>query len=158
MKKNTYSLLPLGGMLLSACLIFSCGDKKDPKMEEAGKVHLEAMEIEESLHEQIEGIDSLKIVLSEKKKTLTDAAAIASLDSTVAALDAVAGSFATWEESVVEVPGLPHEHHDGEEHDHKPAPDLTPEQMLEVQKESKANIEKIKTDLAKVEEMVKKVL
>jgi len=158
MTKHVYSLLTVGGMLFGGYLFSACGDKKDPKMEEAGKVHLEAMEIEESIHQQIEGIDSLKIVLSEKKKTLTDAAAIASLDSTVAALDAVAGSFAAWEESVVEVPGLPHEHHDGEEHEHKPAPDLTADQMLEVQKESKTNIEKIKADLAKAEEMVKKVL
>ena len=162
MKKHTYSLLTVCGMLLSAYLFSACGDNKDPKMEEAGKVHLEAMAIEESIHEQIEGIDSLKIVLSDKKKTLTDAAAIASLDSAVAALDAVAGSFETWEESVVEVPGLPHEHHhhEGEEHhhDHKPAPDLTPEQMLEVQKESKTNIEKVKSDLEKAEKMVSKVL
>ncbi|WP_428654273.1 hypothetical protein [Runella sp.] len=162
MTKHAYSLLTLCGVLLSAFLFSACGDKKDPKMEEAGKVHLEAMAIEESIHEQIEGIDSLKIVLSDKKKTLTDAAAIASLDSTVAALDAVASSFESWEESVVEVPGLPHEHHhhEGEEHEHhhKPAPDLTPEQMLEVQKESKANIEKIKADLAKTEQMVSKVL
>lgn len=92
MTKHVYSLLTVGGMLFGGYLFSACGDKKDPKMEEAGKVHLEAMEIEESIHQQIEGIDSLKIVLSEKKKTLTDAAAIASLDSTVAALDAVAGS------------------------------------------------------------------
>jgi hypothetical protein len=120
------------------------------------------MEIEETLHEQVEGIDSLKIVLNDKKKTVTDAAAVASIDSTVAALDAVAKSFEEWEENLVEVPGLAHEHHhhEGEEHhhDHKPAPDVSGDQMIEIQKEIKANIQKIKSDLASAEERVKKVL
>ena len=153
------------GCVLASCsfVFVACGPDKDPKMEEAGKIHLASMEIEEALHEQIEGIDSLKVVLNDKKKSLTDAAAIASIDSTVAQLDAVAKSFEEWEESLVEVPGLPHEHHhhEGEEHhhhDHKPAPEVSGEQMIEIQKEIKTNIEKIKADLERVQERVKKVL
>jgi hypothetical protein len=163
MKKLAYRAV-VYFLLLTAYgfLLVSCGDKKDPKMEEAGKIHLEAIEIEETLHEQVEGIDSLKIVLNDKKKTVTDAAAVASIDSTVAALDAVAKSFEEWEENLVEVPGLAHEHHhhEGEEHhhDHKPAPDVSGDQMIEIQKEIKANIQKIKSDLASAEERVKKVL
>lgn len=163
MRKSAYRTAIYGSLLIaSGVLLGACGDKKDPKMEEAGKVHLEAMAIEESLHEQIEAIDSIKIVLNDKKKTLTDAAQIVKADSVLAALDGVAKSFETWEENVIEVPGLAHEHHHGEgehhHHDHKPAPDLTADQMLDVQKESKANIEKIKSDLLKVEEMLKQVL
>jgi len=157
MKNSIYFLLSAS---LCVCLA-SCGDKKSPKMEEAGKIHLESMAIEETLHEQVEGIDSLKIVLQEKRKNLTDAAATASLDSTVAMLDAVAKSFETWEENLVEVPGLAHEHHhhEGEEHhhDHKPAPNVSSEQMLEIQKEIKANIEKIKADMTKAEQMLNKI-
>ena len=163
MKKLAYRAVVYSLLLISSgFLLVSCGDKKDPKMEEAGKIHLEAMEIEETLHEQVEGIDSLKIVLNDKKKTITDAAAVASIDSTVAALDAVAKSFEEWEENLVEVPGLAHEHHhhEGEEHhhDHKPAPDVSGDQMIEIQKEIKANIQKIKSDLASAEERLKKVL
>lgn len=163
MKKLAYSIAFYCLLPTACCLLLtSCGDKKDPKMEEAGKIHLEAMEIEETLHEQVEGIDSLKIVLNDKKKTVTDAAAVASIDSTVAALDAVAKSFEEWEENLVEVPGLAHEHHhhEGEEHhhDHKPAPDVSGDQMIEIQKEIKANIQKIKSDLASAEERLKKVL
>ncbi len=163
MKKLAYRAVVYSLLLISSgFLLVSCGDKKDPKMEEAGKIHLEAMEIEETLHEQVEGIDSLKIVLNDKKKTVTDAAAVASIDSTVAALDAVAKSFEEWEENLVEVPGLAHEHHhhEGEEHhhDHKPAPDVSGDQMIEIQKEIKANIQKIKSDLASAEERLKKVL
>lgn len=163
MKKLAYRAM-VYSLLLTAYgfLLVSCGDKKDPKMEEAGKIHLEAMEIEETLHEQVEGIDSLKIVLNDKKKTVTDAAAVASIDSTVAALDAVAKSFEEWEENLVEVPGLAHEHHhhEGEEHhhDHKPAPDVSGDQMIEIQKEIKANIQKIKSDLAKAEQRLKAIL
>lgn len=155
MKKITYLLFTVCGLLFTAC-----SDKKDPKMEEAGKIHLEAMEIEESLHEQVEGIDSLKVALDTKRQTLTDAAAIATLDSTVAALGAVASSFEAWEENLVEVPGLVHEHHhhEGEHHhDHKPAPNVSSEQMVEIQKEIKANIEKIKADMTKAEAMLKKI-
>lgn len=164
MKKLAYSSTFYCLLLTAYCLLLtSCGDKKDPKMEEAGKIHLEAMEIEEALHEQVEGVDSLKIVLNDKKKTVTDAAAVASIDSTIAALDAIAKSFEEWEENLVEVPGLAHEHHhhEGEEHhhhDHKPAPDVSGEQMIEIQKEIKTNIEKIKSDLASVEERLKKIL
>jgi len=163
MKKMAYSTTFYCLLFTACCSLFTaCGDKKDPKMEEAGKIHLEAMEIEEMLHEQVEGIDSLKIVLNDKKKTVTDAATVASIDSTVAALDAVAKSFEEWEENLVEVPGLAHEHHhhEGEEHhhDHKPAPDVSGDQMIEIQKEIKANIQKIKSDLASAEERVKKVL
>lgn len=156
MKKLAYSIA------FYCLLLTACGDKKDPKIEEAGKIHLEAMEIEETLHEQVESIDSLKIVLNDKKKTVTDAAVVASIDSTVAALDAVAKSFEEWEENLVEVPGLAHEHHhhEGEEHhhDHKPAPKVSGDQMIEIQKEIKANIQKIKSDLASAEERVKRVL
>ncbi|MCU0341194.1 MAG: hypothetical protein MUE30_15045 [Spirosomaceae bacterium] len=149
-------------LLMSGLLLTACEEKKDPKMEEAGKIHLAAMEVEEAVAEHVETSDSLKTLLTEKKKTLTDAAAVASIDSTIAALDRVHAAFHEWEENLVEVPGLPHEHHDhgdgGHQHDHKPAPDLSPDQMLEVQKEIKANIEKIKADWDKAQEMVKKVL
>ena len=59
MKKLAYRAVVYSLLLISSgFLLVSCGDKKDPKMEEAGKIHLEAMEIEETLHEQVEGIDS----------------------------------------------------------------------------------------------------
>lgn len=133
-------------------------------MEEAGKIHLAAMEVEEAIAKEIEQSDSLKNLLSEKKKTLKDAALIAQIDSAVVSLDQVHKAFHEWQENLVEVPGLPHEHHhhgEGEghhHHDHKPAPDLTPDQMLEVQREIKANIEKIKADWDRAKETAQKLL
>ena len=149
------------GLCLGLALT-ACSEKKDPKMEEAGKIHLEAMKIEETIAEEIETADSLENILVEKKKSLKDATTIASIDSTIAAINRTQAAFEEWEENLVEVPGLAHEHHHGEgeehHHDHKPAPDLSPDQMLEIQKATKANIEKIKSDWAKTQEMIKKAL
>ena len=142
--------------------LLACGDKKDVKLEEAGKIHNEAHEIGEAIEAQIDGIDSLKTLLADKKKTITDAATIARLDSTTAALSSVAQAFADWEDNIVSVPGLVHKHAEGEaaheEHKHKPAPDVTSEQMLEIQQEMMKNIEKIKADLARAEEMMKALM
>ena len=151
-------------LLITAILLASlaaCGDKKDAKLDEAGKIHNEAHEIGENIESQIEGIDSLKTLLADKKKTLTDAATIARLDSTVAVLGGVAQAFADWEDNIVSVPGLVHKHAEGEaheEHNHKATPDVTSEQMLEIQQEMKKNIEKIKADLTRAEEMMKALL
>ena len=158
--------MKLAAFFLTIVLVstLACTDKKDPKLEEAGKIHNEAHEIGEAIEGQIEAIDSLKTLLAEKKKTMTDAAAMARLDSTSAALEGVQKAFTAWEDNIVGVPGMAHkhEHAEGEahkhDHNHKPAPDVTPDQMLEIQQEMKTNIEKIKADLNKAEEMLKKVM
>lgn len=155
--------MKIAACFMSAALIMSavaCADKKDPILEEAGKIHNEAHEIGEALEVQIEGIDSLRMMLTEKKKTLTNAAAIARLDSTSAALESVQKAFGKWEDNIVGVPGMEHKHEEGEahNHEHKPAPNVTSDQMLEIQQEMKTNIERIKADLAKAEDMLKRVL
>lgn len=146
--------------LLLSIVFFSCSDKKDPKLEEAAKLHNEATEIQATIEPQIEGADSLITVLNEKKKTLTDAAAIAHIDSTTATLEALSKSLEDWEGNLIEVPGMPHAEHGDEHHhhEHKKAPDMSPDQMLQVQQEIKKGIEKIRDDLAKAEEMLKSAM
>jgi hypothetical protein len=52
-----------------------------------------------------------------------------------------------------------HNHAEGEHHhDHKAAPNVTSAQMLEIQKEMRANIEKIKSDFKNTEAMLNKVM
>lgn len=140
--------------------VLACGEKKDAFLEEAGKIHNEAHDIGEGIEPQIETIDSLTALLNTQKLTLKDAAQLARVDSTVAALGSVKTAFEAWEDNIVSVPGMVHKHAEGEahEHNHKPAPDVTSEQMLEIQKEMKTNIEKIKADLQKAEEMLKSVM
>jgi hypothetical protein len=138
-------------------LLTSCIKKEDPNLKQAAALHNEASAIQATIEPQIEGIDSLITVLNDRKKILTDEVTISKIDSTVAALTAISISFKDWESNLVEVPGMVHSHTEGAEHhhEHKPTPDMSPEQMLAVQKEIKANIIKIKEDLAKAEEMLK---
>lgn len=68
-----------------------------------------------------------------------------------------------WDESLVEVPGHEHDHHDHEGHDHgdheghdhSPAPDLTQEMVLEIQKELKLKAEKLNARADRLLELVK---
>ncbi len=134
-----------------------CSQQKDNVLQQAATIHNEASAIQAEIEPQIEAIDSLVAKLTDTKKTTTDVVAAAKIDSTVAALNAVSASFANWEDNLIEVPGMAHDHAEGaaHHHEHKPAPEMSSEQMLAVQKEIKANIVKIKTDLARVEAMLK---
>ena len=131
--------------LQAAILVFfvACAtDKKeDPILKEAGTIHNEAHEMGEGVEAQFTAVDSLSALLAAKK--------MPAADSLVAAMAAVKQSFEAWEGNIVTVPGMKHNHAEGEHaHDeHKPAPDVTPEQMLDIQKEMKLSIEKIKSDL-----------
>jgi allophanate hydrolase subunit 1 len=147
-------------ILTVSLIVVACADKKDPNIEAAIKIHNEASAIAAGIETQIEAIDSLQTLLIEKKKTLGNAApAAASIDSTVAALAAVATAFESWEQNIIEVPGMVHDDSAGEHHhDHKPAPHVTSAQMLEIQKEMKANIEKIKSDFTRAEAMLNAVM
>ena len=128
---------------LSCILITGCGEKKDPDLVEAARIH----------NEMIAGAERLEIQLDSLTKSLhTLEAKISPADSlkkrqvveNLAGCDLVKKNIAGWEEDMVEVPGNEHHHHhNGEEHEHKPAPDLTPKQMLEVQKAKKAELEPI---------------
>jgi hypothetical protein len=148
MKKITFL-----GILTLVTLIWACGNslKDDPKVKEAGKIHLEASEIQEEIEPMVEQIDSLNSVLTDKKKTLADSSA-KQADEVIAALSKVKTDFEDWEANVFEVPGVEHDHEHAEgehhhHHDHKPAPDLTPDQMLDVQKEMLKTIQGLKETL-----------
>ena len=146
--------------LFLSFLLFSCSEKKDPKLIEAAKLHNEASEIQATLEPQIEGIDSLIVVLNDKKKTIKNAKVIAHIDSVTAALGVVSKNMADWEANLIEVPGMPHAEQTGEHHhhEHKKAPDMSADQMLQVQQEIKKGIEKIRDDLAKAEAMMNGLL
>ncbi|MEL7219669.1 MAG: hypothetical protein AAGJ93_00040 [Bacteroidota bacterium] len=52
-----------------------------------------------------------------------------------------------WSNNLVEVPGFEHDHHHGHHHHHGPQLELTPEDMLIVQKELRDSASVIKEDL-----------
>lgn len=126
-------------------------DKKDPLMDEAARYHNEATRIQAVVEPQIEQIDSLKTVLLAQKKP--------GVQTTVATLDSLKTAFKVWEENVVEVPGMPHNHshrtggpeHSKGEHRHKHADatlkDLPADQMRDLQREMLNNIQQIQARL-----------
>lgn len=110
-------------------------------MLEANEVHLEAEAIQAQIEPEIRKIDSLRNLLVTKNTSRTDSLAN---DLSRQKID-----FEDWEKNFFPVPGFEHAHEKGHEHhhDHPPAPELPADKMLEIQKEIKMNIERIKTDL-----------
>lgn len=146
--------------LLALALLTACGsseNKDDATLKEAGKIHLEASEVQEHLEPLVDSLGTLKTTLASRTTPEAQAA--------VATIDSVMKRFEEWEESVVEVPGQEHahEHAEGEEHhhhhhDHKPAPQVTASEMLDIQKELKANIDKLDGDVHRALEQARKAL
>lgn len=131
------ALLLTGGVI--AC---SSPDTKDPLLQEAARYHNEATRIQAVVEPQIEQINSLKTVLI-TQKSLSAAARLTTLDSLKTA-------FETWEENLVEVPGMPHDHsHGGHKHRHNDATlnDLPADQMRDLQRETLNNIRQIQARL-----------
>ncbi len=147
--------------LLALALLSSCGGKNsadEAALKEAGEIHLQASEIQETLEPQVDSLAALKTSLAALK---TPAVAQA-----VADIDRVVSRFEEWESNVVEVPGVKHEHehaegdstHHHHHHDHKPAPQVTASEMLDIQKEMRMNIEQISADVKTAMEAGKKAL
>lgn len=136
-------------LLLSSYLV-AClsADKKDPLLLEAARYHQQATVIQAVVEPQMERIDSLKTVLT-AQKTPTTATRLATLDSLKSAFD-------EWEENLVEVPGMPHNHthrtggpDHGEHHHHVDATlnGLPADQMRDLQRETLNNIRQIQERL-----------
>lgn len=145
MKPTRLATALLLGSYLVAC---SSADKKDPLLVEAARYHQQATEIQVVVEPQMERIDSLKTALT-VQKTPTTATRIATLDSLKSAFD-------EWEENLVEVPGMPHNHthhtsgpEHGEHHHHADATlnGLPAGQMRDLQRETLNNIRQIQERL-----------
>ncbi|GAB3720890.1 hypothetical protein [Spirosoma lituiforme] len=130
-------------LLTSILVACSPSDKKDPLLAEATQYHQQATDIQAVVEPQIEQIDSLKTILSAQKTAAAQARATT--------LDSLKAAFADWEENLVEVPGMPHNHtHEhGEHHHHTDATlkDLPAEQMRDLQHETLKSIQQIQSRL-----------
>ncbi len=141
MKNLSPTLLSLV-LLTAAC--GGGGSADEATLQAAGQLHLQASEVQERIEPLIDSLALLKTQLTAKQTPEAQA--------TVAEIDSVTKRFEEWEDTAVEVPGQehPHQHGEGEHHhhhDHKPAPQVTASEMLDIQKELKANIEKIDRDV-----------
>lgn len=129
------SFLSLATIILVSC---STGQQQskvsDPLLIEAFEYHSDAIEVEKDLQKAIDGLKAKKTSiqssgaeLSEEDMTFIDVA------------NRAEKSYERWQENRIEVPGFGQ--HANCSHDHSNDVQLTPQQMVEVQKESLENIE-----------------
>ncbi|WP_424964217.1 hypothetical protein [Ekhidna sp.] len=115
--------------LIVILFIVSCTASSEEKLhQQSVETHDLAIKIGEHVKEKIEQIyaqadqleDPLKSLLKDSVRTLTR-------------------DYEYWKSTIMEVPGHEHEHHEhdhaGHNHDHSPEADLTPEMVLEIQKD-----------------------
>ncbi len=122
-------------IIVITCFLIACsGPKENPVLAESFEIHKSTMKLSNGIAEKIKRMNDLLDNLEEDEMYLKDS------------LGVLKQNYIDWEASVVEVPGYEdedHGHHDHEghdhdhehDHDHSPSPDLTPEMVLEIQKE-----------------------
>lgn len=122
--------------LISLLFLAGCTGQSGPGdlLKQANRVHLEAVALYNETHELY---DSLK----KQAKADQDSLLLSRLDSLHKLMH-------SWEDGLYEVPGFEHDHggHDGDEHkhEHKTAPKMTDQSMLEYQESARAAIEELK--------------
>jgi hypothetical protein len=159
---NTNSLKNTLLFYLTVCLT-ACNSSPEntSALTEAGKIHNEAVASHDSLTKMVTAeFPGLRQKLAARKQTIpADSVLFQQYSEAITSLDETATELEEWEENIVEVPGNEHVHKAGEKHEHKPAPDVTPEQMLAIQKEMRVNLRTISDNLRQVklqaEEMLK---
>ena len=126
-------VIPSLTVLAAVCMLASCSSKKGPSelLEQANVVHLEAVGVYEEAHELF---GKLKAEAEAQKDSLS-----------IASLDSIHDVLHHWKDGLYEVPGFEHahDHSDGHDHSHKPAPNMTDQSMLDYQKNAKQAIEEV---------------
>jgi ABC-type nickel/cobalt efflux system permease component RcnA len=138
-------------LLPMLALLWACGghsEKDEALTKEALAHHEAAMSTEKELKILLAEVGALKTTLAALKDSLSaDSTRATTIGGTLAELEKVETDYAAWAKAIVEVPGHEHahEHGDGHDHDHDHAPvQATPEQMVDIQREIKENVLKIK--------------
>ena len=134
-------------LLLSIVLIslFACVSAEQQKetqlLEEAAKVHKEAMDIENDLKDDLEALIQKANGINVKGRALEPEEI-----RLVEQINQLQASYRYWEENHIEVPGHDlHDHnHHGHNHDHVAATEYSAKDMLLIQKEFRDSILSIK--------------
>lgn len=118
----------------------SCAqEEKSPKLIEANRLHLEAIEISKELEPKLESLSSHAKGGAEKSQ-----------------IDSLKALIEMWEENMIEVPGFAHAHaHGTHTHEHKSAPPMTDESMLDYQRQSREAIIELQGATAKLDSLLK---
>ena len=114
-------------MTLLVVLISSCSgnSENDSKLKEAHEIHEASMDVRAQVMAALE-------IRKSGAESADDSLRVKNLEM----------ALKEWDDQVYEIPGFEHDHdHDHDHHHHhRKAPDLTPEQHLEMQKELMAEI------------------
>ncbi len=143
----------------------ACTPKKDPQLQQAAQIHNQAMAMHDEVMASVGGAKALLPRLKARRDSAS-AATRPALDSAIAGIERTDKRMDTWMAEVVEVPGneedghAHHEHGKGgaHEHSHDAPPDVTPQQMLDIQREMKKNIEGIRDQAAGQTKAARKLL
>ena len=128
-------------MVVFAALSCSRRGEKSPELIEANRLHLEAMKIAQQLEQQRDSLMPL-----------------AKDDLGKSQIDSVQKLIEVWEDNVIEVPGFAHVHkhgHEAHSHEHKAAPPMTDESMLDYQRQSREAIAELQKAIAKLDSLQK---
>lgn len=128
---NSFQLRQLiyGLSVFTLILFVSCSghSKPDPQLEEAFRIHKEALQVEKEARDLLE-------------KLPEDSDAKSKIEARLR----------SWDENLIEVPGFEHDHshdHHGHDHSHGSDVELAPEDMLAVQKVLLDSVTTIREDL-----------
>ncbi|GAB2610229.1 hypothetical protein GCM10027035_03110 [Emticicia sediminis] len=115
-------------------IVMACSGKQEPSelLKKANEIHVASVKLQEEIEY---GLDSLKKMPELKLKA-----------------DSLAEVLENWEAALIEIEGFEHEHKHGEHHhhEHSPAPDMTDEQMLEYQQNTKSAIIELRESVLKL--------
>jgi len=107
-------------LFVSLLLSYGCSSNEthDPVLTQANQVHLEALDVHEAMELKLDSLQAREVGPPDPR------------------LDSLATALTEWESRLIEVPGFEDQHdHEGHHHNHDSAPELTPDQMLAVQRE-----------------------
>jgi len=150
--------LGLLNFVVLLCFISACGSHnhaEEEYSEEEKKVLKEASEIHNQATKLYEDISSKKEELKKNIKQFEEKDK-EKFSQEIEDAKTLLKDFETWESEIIEVPGNEHEHsHEGHHHHHHaPIVEVSVEEMLQIQKEMLANIQKLSERL---EEQSKKI-
>jgi len=132
-------------LFLIAALLCSCQPSQPAGADgDAAKIHLEIIAIEAALAGKVDSLIQLRNQLAIQGRALTPEEI--AFNNQVTSIEA---SISYWRDNLPEPAGLEHDH-SGHNHDHNHGPtlDVTPEQMLAIQKEFRDSILSIQQRIA----------
>ncbi len=121
-------------ILIGLVLLVSSCKSNNATLDEAYEIHKEIRELQREVMLDVGRLDTY--INDENKEDVMK----------------IKADYIEWKNDILEVPGYPHIHLDGDDHSHSPQPKLGDNEVLEIQKESKKKLDDIESRIKKVKE------